>query len=89
MEVGPQRAESCLVIYPKSMVEGWAERKPSIVVECEDLQNTSEDLTSNGVTFTQPPKDMPWGPFALFLDTEENWFGLRQSRTPYDSQQYS
>jgi hypothetical protein len=41
-EVSPNGAESCLVIYPKSMMQDWAERKPSIVFECDDLQMTYE-----------------------------------------------
>jgi predicted enzyme related to lactoylglutathione lyase len=78
LEVGPEGAESCLVIYPKSMMEDWAERKPSVVFECGDIQEKYQEMSSRGVTFTEPPKQMHWGPFAMFLDTEGNWFGLRQ-----------
>jgi lactoylglutathione lyase len=77
IEVGPRGAESCLVIYPKSMMEDWAERKPSIVFACEDVQKTYEVMHERGVQYTQEPKDMPWGPFAIFVDQEGNWFGLR------------
>ena len=77
LEVGPAGAESRLVIYPKSMMQDWRERKPSVVFECEDLNREYERLHSRGVEFTQPPTQMPWGPFAIFLDTEGNWFGLR------------
>jgi lactoylglutathione lyase len=79
IEVGPPDAESCLVIYPKLMMEDWAERKPSIVFECENLQKTFEDMRDNGVQFAQEPKAMPWGPFAIFLDGEGNWYGLREA----------
>ena len=81
LEVGPQGAESCLVIYPKSndgMMKDLAERKPSVVFECQDLQEKYQEMSSREVTFTEPPKQMPWGQFAIFLDTEGNWFGLRQ-----------
>lgn len=77
IEVGPPGAESCLVIYPKSMMEDWVERKPSIVFECDDVQRTYEEMRERGVQFTQPPQEMPWGPFAVFVDPEGNWFGLR------------
>jgi lactoylglutathione lyase len=77
IEVGPRGAESCLVIYPRSMMEDWAERKPSIVFECEDVHRTYEAMRDRGVQFTQPPKEMPWGPFAIFMDPDGNWFGLR------------
>lgn len=81
IEVGPPGAASCLVIYPKSMMEDWAERKPSIVFECENLQKTFEEMRDRGVKFTQEPKEMPWGPFAIFVDPDGNWFGLRGHST--------
>lgn len=77
-EVGAEGAESCLVIYPKSLMNDWAERKPSVLFECADIEQRYQEMSSRGVTFTQPPKPMPWGPFAIFLDTEGNWFGLRE-----------
>jgi hypothetical protein len=73
----PPGAESCLVIYPKSMMENWAERKPSIVFECSDVQTTYDVMKKRGVEFRQPSTPMPWGPFAIFVDPEGNWFGLR------------
>ena len=78
IELGPRGAQSCIVIYPKSMMADWAERKPSIVFESENLRATYEEMRSRGVEFMQEPQDMPWGPFAIFLDPEGNWFGLRQ-----------
>ena len=61
------------------MMEDWAERKPSIVFECENVQKTFEDMRNHGVEFTQEPKTMPWGLFAIFLDSESNWYGLREA----------
>lgn len=73
-------AESSLVLYPRSMMEDWAERKPSVVFECDNIQDKYEELSGRGVTFTQPPKELPWGPFAIFVDNEGNWFGLREKK---------
>jgi predicted enzyme related to lactoylglutathione lyase len=78
VEVGPEGAESCLVIYPKSMMQDWAERKPSIVFQCDNVQKTFEEMQQCGVEFSQEPKPFPWGMFAIFLDSEGNWFGLRE-----------
>jgi predicted enzyme related to lactoylglutathione lyase len=78
IEVGPAQAESCLVLYPKAMMKDWAERKPSIVFECQDIQQTYQDMTRRGVQFTQEPKDMAWSWFAMFVDPEGNGYGLRQ-----------
>jgi predicted enzyme related to lactoylglutathione lyase len=79
IEVGPAGAGSCLVLYPTSMMADWKERKPSIVFECQNVQQTFEEMRQRGVRFTQEPQAMPWGPFAIFEDTEGNWFGLRES----------
>jgi lactoylglutathione lyase len=78
IEVGPPGADSCLVIYPKSLMPDWTERKPSIVFESEDIRQTFEEMRDRGVQFTQEPKEMPWGPFAIFLDPDGNWYGLRE-----------
>ena len=78
LEVGPKDGESRLVLYPRTLVDDWAQRKPSVVFECEDIHATHQQLAARGVTFTQPPKAMPWGLFAIFLDNEDNWFGLRE-----------
>jgi lactoylglutathione lyase len=78
IEVGPAGAASCLVLYPRSMMEDWQQRKPSIVFECENLQQTFEEMRQRGVHFIQEPKAMPWGPFAMFEDTEGNQYGLRE-----------
>ena len=79
IEMAPPCAESCVVIYPKSMMEDWAERKPSMVFECEDIEQTHREMADRGVEFSQEPKEMPWGMFAIFLDPEGNWYGLREA----------
>lgn len=78
VEVGPPGAQSCLMIYLRTMMEDWAERKPSIVFECDDLQKTFEEMSARGVVFTHEPKEMAWGGFAIFTDEGGNWYGLRE-----------
>lgn len=78
IELGPEGAATCLVIYPKAMMDDWAERKPSLVFECENIQETYEAMLGRGVKFTQEPKQMPWAWFAAFNDNEGHWHGLRQ-----------
>jgi lactoylglutathione lyase len=53
IEVGPPGADSCLMIYPKSLMPDWTERKPSIVFESEDIRKTFEEMRDRGVQFTQ------------------------------------
>jgi len=78
IELGPNGAATCLVIYPKAMMEDWQLRRPSIIFSCSNVQFTYEQLHKRGVKFSQKPKKMAWGPFAMFLDTEDNWYGLRE-----------
>ena len=79
IEVGPEGAGSCLVLYPKSLMKGWAERKPSIVFECENVRTAFEAMRERGVHFSQEPTAMPWGLLAIFDDGDGNRFGLRQA----------
>jgi lactoylglutathione lyase len=48
------------------------------VFESEDIRKTFEEMRDRAVQFTQEPKEMPWGPFAIFLDPDGNWYGLRE-----------
>lgn len=43
---------------------------------CDDLQKTYEELTAKGVEFTQPPMNMGFGDWSLFVDGEGNRFAL-------------
>lgn len=76
LELSPPSAESSLVLYPKSMMADWAERKPSIVFHCADVEKTYRELQARGVHFNMEPKQLPWGMFASFLDPDGNEFGL-------------
>jgi predicted enzyme related to lactoylglutathione lyase len=77
LEVAPPKAESCLVIYPRAMMENWAELKPSIVFECDDCAAAYEEMKARGVKFVDAPKSMPWGTFAKFVDEDGNEFLLK------------
>jgi lactoylglutathione lyase len=76
LEVAPPGAQSGLVIYPKAMMPDWAERKPSVVFRCADVDLAHRMLSGNGVVFEDPPSRTAWGTFAAFVDTEGNRFGL-------------
>ncbi|WP_093229124.1 VOC family protein [Thermoflavimicrobium dichotomicum] len=78
LEVAPSGAETCLVLYPKSVMPNWQEFKPSIVFICQDIQQTYEKLKANGVEFKEEPKKMRWGTFAIFKDPEGNEFVIKE-----------
>jgi len=53
IEVGPKGARSCLVIFPRTMMANWNERKPSIVFDCLSVKDTHNDMIARGVEFAQ------------------------------------
>jgi lactoylglutathione lyase len=77
IEIAPPGADSCLVLYPKSLMPDWVEHKPSIVFDCDDAPAIVAALQARGVIFTQEPKAMKWGSFAAFLDDDGYEHGLR------------
>jgi predicted enzyme related to lactoylglutathione lyase len=76
VEVAPPGAQTCLVLYPKAMMPNAATLKLGVVFHCPDVQSTCRHLESLGVKIGMPPKQMPWGMFATFLDLGGNEFGL-------------
>ena len=76
VEVAPPGAQSCLVLYPKSMMTNWPELKPSVVFYCQDVEGTCLKLDADGVRIKIKPTQLGWGMFATFLDVDDNEFGL-------------
>ena len=78
IEVAPPGAETRIVLYPRSMMEDWEKRKPSIVFGCRDIETTTAELVEQSVTFTQKPTKMKWGTFAIFSDLDGTEFVLAE-----------
>ena len=76
VEVAPQGAETCLVIYPRALMPDWSQRKSSVVFYCHDVRETVETLSERGVRIAMEPGDLPWGTFAAIEDLDGNWLGL-------------
>jgi len=47
-----------------------------ISFECDDVQNTYQEMTAKGVEFVKPPKAEHWGTSAIFKDCDGNQFVL-------------
>jgi lactoylglutathione lyase len=47
-----------------------------IVIEVDDVHKFHEQLTQAGVEITEPPRNEPWGGWAMFKDSEGNIHGL-------------
>jgi len=76
VELSPPGGQTCLVLYPRALMPGWTELKPSVVFHCPDVEATCEELASRGARVSMPPTPMPWGTFAKILDPDANEFGL-------------
>ncbi|GAX89592.1 VOC family protein [Effusibacillus lacus] len=77
LEVGPEGAETNLVIYPRAMMPNANELKPSIVFVCDDIQETYKAMAEKGVKFKEELKQMQWGTFAIFEDLDGNEYVLK------------
>jgi hypothetical protein len=77
IEVAPRDGHTALVLYPKSLMPDWRERKPSMLFFCDDIEKTYSELASRGVDFKQEPKRIPWGTYAIFVDPDGNEFVMR------------
>lgn len=50
-----------------------------LVLDCDDIQATYDELAARGVHFTEPPTRQPWGMMqALFEDQDGNGYVLVQ-----------
>ena len=83
VEVAPNGAETCLVLYPRDLMPDWAERKSSVVFHCADVSETVERLRGRGVPVVMEPGDLPWGKFAVIEDLDGNWLGLTDQPMAY------
>ena len=77
LEVAPKGAGSRLVLSPKSLMPNWQELKASIMFECEDIHGACESLKANGVELMGEPRQMAWGTYVSFRDTDGNEFLLK------------
>lgn len=76
LELAPPGAETLLVLYPKAMFNDWPTMKAAIHLQADDAVATHAELAAKGVPFSQPPRAMAWGVFAVFADPDGNKFTL-------------
>jgi len=50
-----------------------------IVLECDDVQASRDELAARGVTFLQDIEEQPWGTFTTFDDPDGNGWVLSQA----------
>jgi catechol 2,3-dioxygenase-like lactoylglutathione lyase family enzyme len=80
VQVGPKGAQTSLTLVtwfptmPPGSVKG-------LVLECEDVRSTYDELSSRGVTFSSPIEEQFWGTFTTFDDPDGNGWVLQQRQT--------
>jgi lactoylglutathione lyase len=47
-----------------------------VIIEVDDVFKTHTELEQRGVAFSEPPRNEPWGGWAMFTDSEGNVHGL-------------
>ena len=79
IEVVPRGAETRLVLFTPPGFEDRIGTFSNVVLECDDIHATHEELRARGVEFTEEPSQQPWGMWAQFKDPDGNEFGLYQT----------
>jgi predicted enzyme related to lactoylglutathione lyase len=81
VQVSPRAGSTSLTLVT------WFETMPpgsskGLVVECDDIDRTVDELAGRGVVFDGPIESQPWGRFATFDDPDGNGIVLQQSARP-------
>ena len=78
VQVGPKDGETSitLVTWFASMPPGSLK---GIVLECDDVQASRDELAARGVTFLQDIEEQPRGTFTTFDDPDGNGWVLSQA----------
>lgn len=79
LEVAPKNAESCIVLYPRELMNDWKKKSPSIVFLCDNAEITYMEMKAKGVKFLGEPQKMRWGIFATFEDDDGNQFLIKSN----------
>lgn len=48
----------------------------NLIFACDDIHQTYQQLTAEGVEFPEPPREEFWGWWAVFADPDGNTYGL-------------
>jgi len=69
-------AETRLVLFTPDGHAGRIGSLSNITFMADDVEQTYEQLSGKGVTFSQKPQKAPWGSYAVFEDPDGNQFVL-------------
>ena len=71
--------ETRLVLFTPLSQEDRIGTFSKVILECDDIQATHEELRGRGGEFSEEPNERQWGIWAQFKDVDGNGFGLIQS----------
>lgn len=66
---------------PEEGFDGMIGTFSNVWFDCDDLDRTYEELSSEGIEFPVPPAEAPWDPssrWAQFADPDGTTYGLSQ-----------
>jgi|KBSSwiStaDraftv2_1062776.scaffolds.fasta_scaffold546225_1 predicted enzyme related to lactoylglutathione lyase len=79
VRTGPSSSLGFMPPMPGPPEQWRPPREPAIYLEVEDVDRAHRDLVARGVTFQQPPMDMPWDHrVAVLRDPEGRTIALAQ-----------
>ena len=78
IEVAPPDRNVILVLYTPDAQQDQIGTFSNVLFECDDVQQTYQELTAKGVEFPDAPRQEFWGWWAMFRDPDGNTYGLGQ-----------
>lgn len=79
IELKVPKAETRVVLFTPDGEEKRIGTMMNMSFECEDIDQTYQELKKRGVEFEGPPQKQPWGIYAMFKDSEGNQFVVSSS----------
>lgn len=76
IELGIPGAQTGVVLFTPPGQEDRIGAFSGISFQCDDVQQTYDELAARGVEFLKPPKKESWGTSAVFKDLDGNQFVL-------------
>jgi predicted enzyme related to lactoylglutathione lyase len=80
IELRIPKAETRVTLFTPEGQEGRVGSFMGVSFNCENVEETYQELSTKGVPFEGPPKKEAWGTFAMFKDSEGNSFVLSSSK---------
>lgn len=76
IELRIPKAETRIVLFTTEGDEKRIGSMMNMSYQCDDIDETYQELKKQGVEFDGPPSKQPWGTYAMFKDSEGNRFVL-------------